>query len=117
MNILIVDDNPTNRLLLKYMIEGEGYSITEADDGDVSVELVKDKRYDLIFMDMMMPRMNGYVATKHIKKIDNTIPVYIVSAYKKIDFPADWQNVDYEDVLEKPVSLDTIMDIINKHKV
>ena len=117
MKILVVDDNPTNRLLLKYMIEGEGYDVSEADDGDVSVELVKDIRYDVIFMDMMMPKMNGYVATKHIKEIDDTIPVYIVSAYKKEDFPADWQNVDYEDVLSKPVSLDTIINIINKYKV
>jgi CheY-like chemotaxis protein len=69
-------------------------------------------------MDMMMPKMNGYVATKHIKEeIDSSIPVYIVSAYKKEDFPADWQSVDYEDVLEKPVALNMILDIINKHNV
>jgi len=117
MNILVVDDNPTNRLLLKYMIESEGYDVSEADDGDVSVEFVKENKYDLIFMDMMMPKMNGYEATKRIKVIDNTIPVYVVSAYKKEDFPADWQSVDYEDVLSKPVTLDLIIDIINKHKV
>ena len=117
MDILVVDDNPTNRLLLKYMIESEGYDVTEADDGNVAVDLVKDKRYDLIFMDMMMPKMNGYESTKRIKQIDDTIPVYVVSAYKKVDFPADWQSVDYEDVLEKPVSLNTITDIINKHNV
>lgn len=117
MNILVVDDNPTNRLLLKYMIEGHGYECDQANDGDVSVEMAKEKRYDLIFMDMMMPKMNGYLATKHIKEIDDTIPVYIVSAYKKEDFPADWQSVDYEDVLEKPVAINLILEIINKHKV
>ena len=117
MDILVVDDNTTNRLLLRYMIEGEGYDVAEADDGNVAVDLVKKKRYDLIFMDMMMPKMNGYIATKHIKEIDDTIPVYVVSAYKKVDFPADWQTADYEDVLEKPVSLSKIIDIINKHKV
>jgi len=117
MNILVVDDNPTNRLLLKFMIESEGYDVTEAEDGDISVDLVKEKRYDLIFMDMMMPRMNGYEATKRIKVIDNTIPVYVVSAYQKCDFPADWQSADYEDVLEKPVAISIIKDIINKHNV
>jgi len=103
MNILIVDDNPTNRFLLKEIIEREGYNVTEAEDGNYSVDFVEENNYDIIFMDMMMPKMNGYEATKRIKKIKPNIPVYIVSAYKKIDFPADWQNVDYADVLSKPV--------------
>ncbi len=117
MKILVVDDNQTNRLLLKYMIEKVGYDITEADDGNVAVELVETERYDLIFMDMMMPRMNGYIATKHIKEIDDTIPIYVVSAYKKEDFPVDWQSTNYENVLSKPLSLELITSIINKHKV
>lgn len=116
MNILVVDDNPTNRLLLKYMIDGEGHHVMEADDGIVAVDLVKVNNFDIIFMDMMMPIMNGYAATKIIKEMDETIPVYIVSAYKKEDFPADWQSVDYNDILSKPVSLNTIIDIINSHK-
>ena len=118
MNILVVDDNPTNRLLLKYMIEGEGHTVTEAEDGVDAIELVKEKKYGVIFMDMMMPIMNGYEATKYIKEmVDATIPIYVVSAYRKEDFPADWQSVNYNDVLSKPVSIDTIIDIINKHTV
>jgi CheY-like chemotaxis protein len=117
MNILVVDDNPANRLLLKYMIESNGYSVDEAEDGIYSVDMVKEKEYDLIFMDMMMPKMNGYVATKNIKEINPNIPIYIVSAYQKVDFPADWQCVDYEDVLSKPVSMETIVQILNKHNI
>lgn len=114
MNILVVDDNPTNRLLLKYMIQSEGHDVVEAEDGDVAVEKVKENKFDLIFMDMMMPKMNGYMSTKIIKEeIDDTIPVYVVSAYKKEDFPADWQKINYAGVLSKPVSLDTIINIIN----
>jgi len=116
MNILVVDDNPTNRLLLKYMIKGEGHDVSEADDGDVSVEMVKEYGYDIIFMDMMMPKMNGYMATKIIKsELNLKIPIYIVSAYQMADFPADWQEVEYDGVLSKPVAMDTIINIINKH--
>lgn len=117
MNILVVDDLPTNRLLLKYMVESEGHSVVEAEDGKCAVELVKEDKFDLVFMDMMMPVMNGYVATKHIKDMYPDLPVYVVSAYKKEDFPADWQSVDYEDILAKPVSVGTIADILHKHNV
>lgn len=118
MNILVVDDNPTNRLLLKFMIEGEEHTVVEADDGNVAVDIAKEQKFDLIFMDMMMPKMNGYVATKTIKEeIDDKIPVYVVSAYKIEDFPTDWQCADYEDVLSKPVSMETIVQILNKHNV
>jgi len=117
MNVLVVDDNPTNRLLLKYMITNEGHNVEEAEDGIYAVEMVKEKEYDLIFMDMMMPKMNGYLATKHIKEINPDIPVYVVSAYKKEDFPADWQSVEYEDVLSKPVSIGIISNILNKHNI
>jgi len=116
MNILVVDDNPTNRLLLKYMIELDGHVVTEAEDGNYAVDLVKENGYDLIFMDMMMPIMNGYKATKIIKdELNIKTPVYIVSAYRMADFPADWQEVDYDGILSKPVSMDTIINIINKH--
>ena len=116
MNILIVDDILSNRLLLRHTIEGEGHIVTEADDGVVAIELVKENKYDIVFMDMMMPIMNGYEATKYIKEIlQPDLPVYVVSAYQKVDFPADWQSVNYDGVLSKPVSLNTIVSIINKH--
>jgi len=115
MNVLVVDDNQINRFLLKELIKDE-CNVFETEDGIYSVDLVKENDYDIIFMDMMMPKMNGYEATKLIKEIKPHIPIYIVSAYKKIDFPADWQSIEYADILSKPVSKETIINIINSHK-
>jgi two-component system, sensor histidine kinase len=116
MNILIVDDNKINRMLLKHLIEEINHNTFEADDGDVAVEMVKEKDYDLIFMDMMMPKMNGYLATKYIKEdLKKNTPIYIVSAYKLEDFPDDWKSIDYNGFLSKPVNFNMITDIINKH--
>jgi CheY-like chemotaxis protein len=116
MNILIVDDNKINRMLLKHLIEEINHNTFEAYDGNVAVEMVKEKDYDLIFMDMMMPKMNGYLATKYIKEdLKKNTPIYIVSAYKLEDFPDDWKSIDYNGVLSKPVNFNMITDIINKH--
>jgi CheY-like chemotaxis protein len=116
MNILVVDDNPTNRLLLRYMIHKNGNTITEAADGEEAVNLAKNNKYDIIFMDMMMPVMNGYQATKIIKEtIDDTVPIYIISAYCETDFPTEWKKINYDGILSKPIDLNTIITIINKH--
>jgi two-component system sensor histidine kinase/response regulator len=113
MNILLVDDIPINNHILKCFLED--HNISEASDGSIAVELVKDNDYDIIFMDMMMPIMNGYEATVLIKEIKPHIPIYIVSAYLESDFPSDWKKAQYEDVLKKPVSKKIINNIISKH--
>lgn len=116
MKILVVDDNKINRMLLKYILQ-KNNKVDEATDGIYAVDLVVKNDYDIIFMDMMMPKMNGYEATKRIKTIKPQIPIYIVSAYKKCDFPDDWKNGEYEGILSKPVELNKVTEIINNHKI
>ena len=71
VKVLIVDDNDNNRLTLNLLLEEvEGVEIYEAEDGQIAVEMCVKQHYDLIFMDIMMPNLDGFEATKLIKQVD-----------------------------------------------
>lgn len=77
--LLIVDDEANIRLVVKEYAEFEGFEVAEAEDGMQAVELVKSQDFDVIIMDIMMPRLDGFSACKEIKKYKN-IPVIMLSA-------------------------------------
>lgn len=77
--ILIVDDEQNIRRVVREYAEFEGYSVEEAENGMDAVELCRKRDFDIIIMDVMMPRLDGYSACKEIKKSKN-IPVIMLSA-------------------------------------
>lgn len=78
-HILVVDDEMNIRKVVREYAEFEGYQVTEAENGMEAVGLCHDNDYDLIIMDVMMPRLDGYSACKEIHKTKN-IPVIMLSA-------------------------------------
>ena len=72
--ILVVDDEVNIRLVVKEYAEFEGYEVREAENGMQAIEMVKNEDFDLIIMDVMMPKLDGYSVCKEIKKVKN-IPV------------------------------------------
>ena len=77
--ILVVDDEPKIREVIREYAEFSGYEVTEAEDGMSAVGLCKLNDYDLIIMDIMMPKLDGFSACKEIKKIKD-IPTIMLSA-------------------------------------
>ena len=77
--ILIVDDEKKIREVIKEYAEFEGYDVSQAKDGMEAIEMVKQNNYDLVILDIMMPRLDGYSACKEIKKLQD-IPVIMLSA-------------------------------------
>lgn len=79
--VLIVDDSPTEIHVLKTMLEKNGFEIMSASSGEEGVELVKRDHPDVVLMDVVMPGMNGFQATRQISKDPDTsaIPVIIVT--------------------------------------
>lgn len=77
--ILVVDDEENIREVIKEYAEFEGHQVSEACDGMQAIEMVKNNDYDIIIMDVMMPRLDGYSACKEIRKIKQ-IPVLMLSA-------------------------------------
>ncbi len=77
--ILVVDDEIKIREIIKEYAEFEGYEVAQAEDGMQAVEMVKNQDFDIIIMDVMMPKLDGYSACKEIRKITQ-IPVIMLSA-------------------------------------
>ena len=80
--ILVVDDNPDVRLALSTLLEDEGYEVSEASDGDLGLDAARERKPDLILLDLMMPRMDGFETLKELKKDENlaNIPVVVLTA-------------------------------------
>ncbi len=77
--ILIADDEEKIRLVIREYAEFEGYEVYEASDGMEAVSMCREKTFDAIILDIMMPRLDGFSACKEIKKISDT-PVLMLSA-------------------------------------
>jgi len=84
-SILIVEDSPTDALVLRRALEQHGHSVTVATDGEAGIHCAIDEQPDLILMDIVMPRLNGFEATRELRKYKHTsgIPVIMVSTKKQ----------------------------------
>ncbi len=80
-HILVVDDSPTERHFISKLLEQNGHKVSTADSGEEGVEAAKEIHPDLILMDIVMPGMNGFQATRQITQAPETaeIPVVMVS--------------------------------------
>ena len=80
--IQVVDDDPRSRRLTRDLLQLSGYAVIEAVDGEKGIELAKQEKPDLILMDIMMPKMDGYTACDAIKRDEATkgIPVVMLTA-------------------------------------
>ena len=110
--ILVVDDEENIREVIKEYAEFEGHQVSEACDGMQAIEMVKNNDYDIIIMDVMMPRLDGYSACKEIRKIKQ-IPVLMLSARGEEYDKLFGFEMGVDDYVVKPFSPKEVMARIN----
>lgn len=82
--ILVIDDSPTLRKLLRFYLKKKGYSVNEANNGKVGLETITKEAFDLIILDMQMPVMDGLEVLKTLKNKEGfSVPILILSADKE----------------------------------
>ncbi len=79
MKVLIVDDEKLIREVIKEYCNYEGYEVFEAENGIEAIELIKNNDYDVLILDIMMPKLDGFRALKEVKELKN-IPTIMLSA-------------------------------------
>ena len=103
MKILVVDDEELIRNVIKEYLINDSYEVDEADNGLEAIEMAKNNNYDLIVMDIMMPKMDGYQACKEIKKIKD-IPFIMLSARSEEYDKLIGFDLGIDDYVTKPFS-------------
>ncbi|MCF2147211.1 hybrid sensor histidine kinase/response regulator [Desmonostoc muscorum LEGE 12446] len=109
--ILVVDDSPDNVFLIKTILEEEGYTISTAENGISALAQLQSSPCDLVLLDLMMPGMDGYEVTKHIRgdmKLSQYIPILLITAH---DAPNVAHGLDLgaDDFIRKPVTVDELL--------
>jgi predicted signal transduction protein with EAL and GGDEF domain/ActR/RegA family two-component response regulator len=118
-HILVAEDYPTNQMALKRHLKSRGYFVDLVDDGLKAVEALKRKNYDLILMDIQMPIMNGYEATKIIRNIESSlnnessgsknrpkkkVPIIAITAFSSSEKKTDYIEAGFNDLAIKPIN-------------
>ena len=106
VSYLVVDDNETNRMLLMYVLKGEGCVIEFAENGQEALDKLRQKNFDVVLLDLMMPEVNGYEVLRQMKadKSLRHIPAIVVSALDNMDSIVTCIQMGAEDYLTKPFS-------------
>lgn len=101
--ILVVDDDKNTRMLLKAVLQAENYTVFTAENGEDALNVMDREHIDLVVLDIMMPKMDGYEFTKVLRESDNNLPILMVSAKQ---LPSDKQKgflVGTDDYITKPI--------------
>lgn len=102
--LLVVDDNEMNRDVLHRRLERQGYTVSLAEDGEQALQMVEAFPFDLVLLDIMMPKMNGYQVLEQMKAdaAVRDIPVIVISAIDELDSVVKCIELGAEDYLFKP---------------
>ena len=119
--VLLVEDNELNREIATAILEDAGMTVDCAEDGDIAVSTINDapaERYDLIFMDIQMPKMDGYTATREIRTLpDNrkaNIPIIAMTANAFEDDRRKSYEYGMNGHIIKPISIEEIAKVMDE---
>jgi signal transduction histidine kinase/FixJ family two-component response regulator/HPt (histidine-containing phosphotransfer) domain-containing protein len=117
LKILIVDDEEYNRLLFKTILDRWKVQYEEAGDGQTAIDLVKTNRYDMVFMDIRMPQLDGLTSTlsirKELKRSEAELPVIGISATHTAEDIQKYRNAGMNTFLAKPFTEKMLLDVMS----
>lgn len=108
-NILVVDDDRNTRLLMQALLEAEHYTVFLACNGEEALQVMEQQEIDLVILDVMMPKMDGYAFTRVLREAKNDLPILMVSARQ---LPADRKQgflAGTDDYMVKPVDEEELL--------
>lgn len=108
-HILVADDDKNTRMYFRALLENNGYTVSVADNGENALDIMDKEHIDLVVLDIMMPKMDGYEFTKILRETDDNLPILMVSAKQ---LPIDKNRgfaVGTDDYMTKPVNQDEFL--------
>ncbi len=119
INILVVEDNPVNQRVALLMLKKIGYTADVASNGREGIDIMKTNNYDLVFMDIQMPEMDGFAATEYVRKKDTDVlnkevVIIAMTAHAVKGDKEKCIDSGMDDYISKPISIDKLTQIIDK---
>lgn len=113
--VLVVEDNEINQLVARDLLESFGLEVSIADNGQEAVEKVENELYDVILMDLQMPVMDGFEATRKIREFNKEIPIIALSAAVMEQDKALTIDAGMNDHLAKPIDVDELQHLLSHY--
>ncbi len=118
-NILIVDDIFSNQLLLSAMIDNLGHECSMVSNGKKAIEKLKEDDFDIVFMDIEMPVMNGIETAKYIRENfsepQKSIPIIALTAHNTHEFSEFTEDAGFNEIVSKPYTAEKFKMLMDKH--
>ncbi len=112
--VLAIDDEQNIRRLIRNEFSLEGYEVTTAKSGEEGLALIQQNRFDVVLLDIKLPKMNGIEVLKRIKEISDSIEVIMITGYGDIQSAVDSLKLGARDYVTKPFKLDDLLTIVQK---
>ena len=113
LNILVADDNEELTLLIESELSQAGFNVYTANNGEVAISVFENNKIDLIITDVMMPKVDGLKLISYIRKINNDIPILIITAKSSQNDKYLGFNVGTDDYMVKPIDIDELILRVN----
>jgi two-component system nitrogen regulation response regulator NtrX len=110
--ILVVDDESGVRSALAGILGDEGYQVTTAESGEAGLEAMESRRFDLVLLDVWLPRMDGLEALARMRTLDPDVPVVVISGHGSIETAVKAVRMGAQDFVEKPLSLEKTLLVV-----
>ncbi|MDA3866333.1 MAG: PAS domain S-box protein [Salinivirgaceae bacterium] len=114
-NVLVVEDEDTNYHLLKEMLKKRNFRIFRAHDGLEAVEIANEEHLDLILMDIQLPKIDGYEATRRIRTVFPDLPIIAQTAYANYNDVVKSLDAGCSDFIAKPIKMKKLLTMIDKY--
>lgn len=120
-HILVVDDDKHTRMLLRAILEEAGYTVTTANNGEEALDVLDREHIDLVVLDIMMPKMDGYEFTKTIRETNDALPILMVTAKQDAADEKQGFLVGTDDYITKPIDEEKMLlrraQIVSEQKI
>ena len=113
MRLLLIEDEPTLRESVAKKLRRSGYEMDDCGDGETALELLAAERYDLVLLDLNLPKVNGMTVLRTLRKTDLETPVLILSARSEISDKVEGLDTGANDYMTKPFATEELLARIN----
>jgi DNA-binding NtrC family response regulator len=110
--LLIVDDEPNIRLMLRTTLESNDYLVATAEDGDTALKWLEADSFDLVLLDLQMPRLDGMQVLEQLREAGNNVPVVIITAHGSVPNAVKAMKLGAIDFLAKPMAPEPLRKLV-----